>query len=98
MVEAFGRLVRSDNYGRFETLKPSTTAVDPNQAREMLDFRMQIEEAQSVHESLTVMSGKLTVLIDQDRCPWGVTLSKPQHRDRGQEASLLGLHAKQQHF
>ncbi len=60
-------------YGGFETLKPSTTAVDPNQAREMLDFRVQIEEAlQSVHENLTVMSGKLTVLIDQDRCPSGV--------------------------
>ena len=44
--------------------------MDPNQAREMLDFRVQMEEAlQPVHENLTVIRGQLSVLIDQDRRP-----------------------------
>ena len=44
--------------------------VDPNRAREMLDFRVQMEEAlQPVHENLTVIRGQLSVLIDQDRRP-----------------------------
>ena len=41
-----------------------------DRAREMMDFRVQMEEAlQPVHEGLTVISDKLTTLIDQDRRP-----------------------------
>ena len=50
--------------------------MDPDQAREMLDFRVQMEEAlQPVHEILTVIRGQLSVLIDQDRRPSEVRFS-----------------------